>query len=196
MLAPKGTAVRSEDVARLGRMVRATSWLVELLRLVRDTGPPDAYVAAGVIRDLVWNRLTDRPAVRGRGDVDVVYFTPDEAEDRAAFFQAALEDVAPDVDWEVVNQAQVHAWHARQGRPVEPFSSLEESLRSWPETATAVAVRMADDETLRVVAPFGLADLFSLTLRANAGCPDERSHAVRVHEKRWLERWPSLRVAP
>ncbi|MEQ1549262.1 MAG: nucleotidyltransferase family protein [Chakrabartia sp.] len=38
-------------------------------------------------------------------------------------------------------------------------------MRYWPETATAVAVRLSDEGILEVEAPYGLTDLFGLRCR-------------------------------
>ena len=67
-------------------------------------------------------------------------------------------------------------------------------IASWPETATAVAVRVADDDGLEIVAPFGLADLFNLRLRHNPKQPVADVFRKRVADKRWMERWPELEL--
>jgi hypothetical protein len=66
----------------------------------------------------------------------------------------------------------------------------------WPETATAVGVRLGPDDEIEVSAPLGLEDLFSLVVR-----PTERfrtdKYALflgRVQSKRWQEIWPKLIV--
>ena len=41
----------------LERLIRASSWLMEILRVARACHPPDWWVGAGVLRDLVWDGL-------------------------------------------------------------------------------------------------------------------------------------------
>lgn len=86
-------------------------------------------------------------------------------------------------------------WVARRtGRPGAAFASTAEGLASWPETATAVGVRLAPDDRVLVVAPLGLADLFAGVLRPNPRCPDPEAFARRVATRDWRVRWPALRV--
>jgi hypothetical protein len=63
----------------------------------------------------------------------------------------------------------------------------------WPETATAVAIRLHDG-ALEIAAPFGLDDLFGLILRPTPAFRNDRLPAFhdRIATKRWLERWPKL----
>ncbi|HMI86308.1 MAG TPA: hypothetical protein VK550_19575 [Polyangiaceae bacterium] len=49
-----------EHYRQLTEMVRSTPWLLETIQIVRDVGPPGGYVAAGAVRDTVWNWLTGR----------------------------------------------------------------------------------------------------------------------------------------
>ncbi|WP_405097939.1 nucleotidyltransferase family protein [Micromonospora sp. NBC_01412] len=71
------------DPADIGRgdelreLVRANASLMRALTVVRDSGIPDAWIGAGVLRDLVWGCRYgtgfDLCAVR---DVDVAFFDP------------------------------------------------------------------------------------------------------------------------
>jgi uncharacterized protein len=69
-------------------------------------------------------------------------------------------------------------------------------VSTWPETATAVAVRLADDDRLEVVAPFGLADLLGLVHRRNATRVSVEEYRRRIVTKRIAERWPRATVLP
>ena len=143
-------------MSRGPKIVAESDRLLGLLRAVREIGPPDAFVGAGAVRDLVWDHLTGGASSRPDADVDVVYFDPDEQEDRSEDYARALAEARPDVAWDVVNQAFVHAWHRQAGREVAPLASLESGLATWPETATAVAVQLSASGNLRILAPFGL----------------------------------------
>jgi uncharacterized protein len=41
------------------------------------------------------------------------------------------------------------------GGPVEPLMSIADAVATWPETATAVAVRLSHDGEVEVCAPLG-----------------------------------------
>ena len=162
-----------------------------VLNLVRVV-VPDGFIAAGCIRNAVWDHRHDRSASRPTTDIDVIWHDArlaDPCEDRRR--EAALRDLAPNVRWSVRNQARMHV---RNGDP--PYGSVADAMRFWPETATAVAARRGASGGCEIVAPFGLDDLLDLVLRpgpAFAGARRSRFDA-RVREKRWLEHWPLLTI--
>jgi hypothetical protein len=167
------------------------------LALVRDRGPRDAYIAAGALRDTVWNALTGRPTREPHADLDVVYFRADEPSQHQRAHEAELSRHAPQFRWEVVNQAWVHTWYgAASGCDVEPLRSLEQGLATWPESATAVGVRLDASGALHVIAPFGLLDLFALVVRHNPARASAAAYRARIAEKNWAERWPELTILP
>lgn len=197
---PSGDGPADRDlVQRLAELVAAAPWLLDALRAVRTLALPQAAIGAGTLRNLVWDRLHGRtPLPWPESDVDVVFFDPvDLRAERDAAAQAELAARLPALRFEVTNQAAVHLWfEACFGEPVAPLSSLAEAVASWPETATAVAVRLEPDDALTVIAPLGLEDLFAGIVRHNpVRCSAEHFHA-RVAAKRLAERWPLLRFVP
>jgi hypothetical protein len=135
---------------------------MRILETVRDADVPDAWVGAGVLRDLVWNSPPR--------DVDVAFFdTSDLSRANDLRVTGLLHRRRPDVPWEAKNQAAVHTWYAEKfgGVEVEPLTSIHDAVSTWPETATAVAVRLKGDGSIEVCAPFGLADLFGRVWRRN-----------------------------
>jgi hypothetical protein len=177
----------------LEQIVFNTPWLVGALHAVRTAGPPNAYVGAGAIRNVVWDALHGAQCVQHPNDIDVVYFQHDERAtvDWASQLRLAL----PSLRWDVTNQALIHHWQSRQlGRPVSPYASLGAAIASWPETATAVAARLQQDDTLSLIAPYGLADLFQMHVRPSPGLTDPSVFHARLESKQWRTRWPQLTV--
>jgi len=154
---------------------------------------PDCWVAAGFVRNAVWEHLHGRPASPPEGDVDVVWFSRDRTGVEAdRTLESALRTLDPTIDWSVKNQVRMHV---RNADP--PYISIEDAMAHWPETATAVGVRLTGGDALRIAAPLGLDDLFALVVRPTPRFMGEK-HAVfmeRVHGKGWLRTWPRLRLA-
>lgn len=179
---------------RLITIVTASPAHLSILGEVAACGLPDCWVAAGFVRDLVWDHLHGRTPELPRNDIDVIWFDaarPDSAQDKA--LEAQLSAIRPDVRWSVDNQARMHL---RNDDP--PYASAVDAMRHWPETATAVAVQLAAGGQLRVAAPHGLADLFAIIARPTPGFMTGARHAVhlqRVKDKGWRDRWPLLRIA-
>jgi hypothetical protein len=88
------------------------------------------------------------------------------------------------------NQARVHLWfEARFGEPYPPLSCTAEALERFTSATFAVGVRLEPDDRLPIEAPFGLADLFALRLRANPRW--KTVHFTRT-AKDVQRRWPEL----
>lgn len=186
----------NSEVERLRRILSGTVWLMEILRTVRHVNPANWVVGSGVIRSIVWDRLHefDKPTLIR--DIDVAYFdNSDLTRERDDAFAAQLRDLRADVPWEVTNQASVHLWYeATFGHPIPPARSIEDAVGMWPETATAVAVRLQPDDSLYVVAPCGLTDLLGLRLRRNTRQVSREFFRQRLREKRVEEIWPRVTV--
>ena len=183
---------------RLTDLVRASPLLTRALRAAREVDAPDWLIGAGVVRDLVWDRLHGRDAPAPPKDVDLVFFDPaDLSPEREHAVAERLRAVAPDVPWDVKNQAAVHRWYpAKFGFEVEPLTSSADGVATWPETATAVAVRLLRDDTVEVVAPCGLDDLLGLVHRRNPRRVSVAEYERRLATKRIAERWPRVRIVP
>lgn len=181
---------------RLRQVLQSNDWFMTALAAVRDCDPPDWLVGGGVIRSLVWDDLHgyDRPTPLA--DVDVAFFDPgDLRPERDQAIGEELRRRLPEVPWEATNQAAVHLWYEKAfGYAVPPLQSTEEAVATWPETATCVAIRLLPDGGLRVVAPFGLEDLFGRVLRRNPRRVSFEQFRRRVIEKGIHEKWPGVRV--
>lgn len=184
--------------AELTRIVRASPWFMAALQAVRALQLADGCIGAGAVRNLVWDHLHGHDEPSPPADVDVAYFD-DTAHDpqRDAQLQARLRAVMPAVPWEVTNQAWVHTWfEAVFGHPVPPLRSLPEAVATWPEYATAVAVRLEADDRMTVIAPHGLDDLFALRVRRNPVRVSLETYRERVRQKAYTARWPRVTVEP
>ncbi|WP_420430059.1 nucleotidyltransferase family protein [Kordiimonas sp.] len=162
------------------------------LEAVRSVGPFGAYVAAGFIRNRVWNSFYKPKPAHVIADTDVVYFDRNDlslATEQG--FEQALERECAGQEWQVRNQARMHE---KASDP--PYPSISEALAHWPETATAVAVRLNADDRLEILAPFGLDDLLAHRLRPTPAIirRDRTIFDVRVVQKGWLERWPNVEL--
>jgi uncharacterized protein len=188
----------SDLETRLADIVRADPGLMHVLTTVRGLGLNDWRVFSGAVYQSVWNAVTDRPAGYGRNDYDLGYFDPDvswDAEDAVIRRVAAAFDEPFRSEVEVRNQARVHIWFPdRFGEPYEPLTGTDEALSRFVAPAFAVGVRLEADDSISVAAPFGLEDVFSMTLRPNPNRPLAKGWDKAVASAR--ARWPELTVIP
>ncbi|HST90977.1 MAG TPA: nucleotidyltransferase family protein, partial [Brevundimonas sp.] len=156
---------------RLVDIIRADAGLMHVLTGVRTQDLPDWRVFSGAVYQSVWNAQTGREAGYGVRDYDLGYFDPDtswDAEDVIIKRVAAAFEEPFRSKVEARNQARVPIWFpAHFGEPYDPISGTDEALERFVAPAFAVGVRLEADDRISVAAPFGLEDVFSLTLRPN-----------------------------
>lgn len=155
---------------------------------------PNAYLSAGVIRNMVWSLLHDQTYQIEQTEIDVIFYDAFDVEEEQRLTQL-LSQKFPDNTWDVVNQAFVHTWYVTaDGQSIPQYSSLEDALSVWPETATAIAIRLLKNNDLEIIAPFGLDDLFELKIRWNNRLVSHNVFLERAQAKRFLQRWERLEI--
>jgi len=177
---------------QLQNIILAHEIIKKFLMLLREI-EPQAFIAAGCIRNLVWASLHDQEYILDGTEIDVIFY---DSHDDGAYGQAIetqLRKIFPCIEWDITNQALVHEWYTtEQGESIPPLTSIKHALSLWPETATAIAVRLNDCDEIEYIAPFGLDDLFELKLRWNSTFVQQETFMKRLQQKRFLEKWPKL----
>ena len=123
-------------------------------------------------------------------DVDVIYFDlADASAFRDATIRAQLLEYMSEIKWSVHNQARMNI---RNGD--SPYLDLDDAMRHWPETATAIAARICE-QRVEVLAPLGIDDLIGLIVRPTP-CFAVKLGAYRdrIATKNWTLRWPRLTI--
>jgi hypothetical protein len=162
-----------------------------VLRAVDALAIVDCWVGAGLIRNAVWDAL--HGVVSGKrleGDVDVIFC---DAREATLARDLAIEDHLigdlSDVAWSVHNQARMSA---RNGDA--PYKDVEDAIRHWSETATAIAARL-NGGRVELLAPYGVEDLIQLVVRPTPAFAHKMEiYQARIAAKNWSARWPKLRI--
>lgn len=172
--------------ARVAAILAASRPHLDALQALALAGPRGGWIGAGFVRNAVWDALSGRaPDLGALADLDVAHHRG-AADDAAA--EAALR-AARNLPWSVTDQARMAA---RNGHA--PYPDLATALAHWPETATAVAARLARGR-IGILAPHGVDDLLSFTLRPTpAHARDPAIMRARIDAKGWVVRWPQLRI--
>lgn len=180
----------------LFQIVRAQPLIMDALSRARSMDLPQWRIVSGVIYNTVWNVLTERPPGHGVGDIDLIYFDEHdlswEAEDTVIRQGRKLSESSP-LPVEIRNQARVHLWFPKKfGQPFEPLASADEALCRFAAKTHAVALRLNDDDTLDLFAPFGLDSIFSFHIQPNRALDNEAGY--RKKAERAKKTWPELTV--
>jgi hypothetical protein len=193
--------MKRED--ELTELVLGSEWLRHMLHVVAALDLPDCWIGAGAVRDLVWDtRFGDGFDPARVEDIDVVFFDPDNLSvEHEHEIERGLHEQEPSVEWDVKNQARVHLWYeARFGAAAHPLTSTTDGVSTWPEIATAIAVRLRPDREveLEIAAPYGLDDLLDGVWRRNLNREYNRATdadcRARIERKQPHERWPGVVV--
>ena len=184
--------------AALEAIIRSSPLLMEVLTGLREDGLPDQLLVAGAIYNLVWNRLTGRTDLTGINDVDVFYFDDNdlsyEAED--VVIQRLNRRFAHlPLPVQVRNQARVHLWFPQKfGIPFAPLSSSAQMLSLYASKTHSVGARLEREDSLTVVAPFGLDDIFSFRIVPNSVLMNRPAHEAKGARAKGI--WPEITLVP
>ncbi len=166
------------------------SFRLGVLQVVRQLDLPQGFVAAGFVRNLVWDHLHRKETPSDLNDIDVIYFDAQEqSENQYKRYEQQLREAMPGVNWQVRNQARMHI--KNQDRP---YQNVQEAMSYWPEKETAIAVRLTSGGQIDCVTPFDLSTLFALKITHNPN-RDKLIFEQRVKSKNWLIHWPMLKVS-
>ncbi len=162
-----------------------------MLKMVASLQQEDCYIAAGFIRNLVWDFLHQdlMHSPSALNDVDVIFFDAlDKNNCRAEILQRALMAEDASIPWQVKNQAHMHLKNNDSS-----YKCCSDAMSFWPEKETAVAVRLNLQGNIEVLAPFGIESLFSGLISHNPK-RDKSIFLNRVTQKDWLNTWPKLKL--
>lgn len=183
-----------DQYEKLEAILRADGAVWPAIEGARDLDLPDWMIVSGAIYNSVWNALTGRAAGNGINDVDLFYFDDTdlswEAED-AVIRRGETHFAGLNLPVEIRNQARVHVWYPKRfGRSCPVYSSSAHSLGFFASKTHAVGVRLKPDDTLDIVAPFGLDDIFSLRITPNHALDNEETHLLKGRRAQSV--WPEV----
>lgn len=187
-----------QQCAALEDFVRGEPVLMQVLEGLREAALPDGWLVSGAIYNMVWNRLTDRPALENVKDIDVIYFDDSDlgydAEDVVIQNMAARFQHSP-VPVEVRNQARVHLWFPDKfGYEVTPLGHALQSLDRYASKTHAVAAHLTPSGGMKIAAPFGLDHIFSFRVVPNRVLENREAHVAKG--ARAKANWPHISVEP
>lgn len=180
----------SQGTDLVARIIAQDPVGMEQLRAARRLALSDWCIAAGFVRNRVWDHLHGISPPREPADIDVLYYDAgDLSKEPEARHEARLGDLMPGPPWQVRNQARMHIW-----KDLPQHKDTADSMIYWLETVTSVGVRLEADDQLTVIAPLGVEDLVGLMCRPTSfGRTRRPEYDARIASKRWGELWPKVR---
>ncbi len=189
-MSPVGERERQQQQDLIA-LINADPWRMAVLSTLRERAPY-AWVAAGFIRNLVWDIRFGAGCARPLEDVDVLIMDQEAADPAAPekLLEAELSRSAPDIPWSVKNQARMHLRNGDQ-----PYKDISDAMSFWLETATGIGVRLDRMGRIEIISAYGLEDLMAGVLRLTAsGLARPQELAQRIASKGWVSRWPGVQI--
>lgn len=176
---------------KLRNILKNDHFIMSVLEAVDQLNLNDGWVAAGFIRNKVWDHLHHQATPIN--DIDVIYFDKhDLSLEKEAVLEEKLKSFMPNQPWSVKNQARMHLKN-----DFDPFQSSYEGVAHFPETPTAIAVKRCKND-LNIMAPYGLEDLFEKRVKPtpyfSKNKPLHMVYRKRMMDKNWNSVWRHLTI--
>jgi hypothetical protein len=160
------------------------------LYVIRELHLPGGCIAAGYVRNYIWDCLHGFTARTALNDIDVIYYNKDQCDEEfEKNIEQHLREETGSSLWSVKNQARMHIQNGDR-----PYQSISDAMSYWPETVTAVAIRLEADNRISYESPYGLDDLFEFRVRQSPLFKDEGYYQARINKKSWKALWPRLDI--
>ena len=166
--------------------------MMAILTIISNLGLKDSWLAAGSVRNFIWNLLSDKPAFDRDTDVDVIFFDPDVSYEETLAIERQLKKDFPQYQWELKNQVYMHL-HSPH---TSPYTSSRDAMSKYPERCTALGLRLHVDATLELFAPYGLEDILNFQVAPTPHFLENEDrmklYQKRLSKKNWREKWKNL----
>ena len=151
--------IRSEE--DILSIIREDRWMMDILVTVQGLGLPDWWVCAGFVTGKFGMCFMDLIVERQLQDVDVVnYDAHNLLESEAKRLEAKLHSLRPGIPWSVKNEARIHEMN-----DLPPYTSAEDAISKFPETATSLGIPTNQDNELVLPALHGIHDQVNVSVR-------------------------------
>lgn len=182
------------DEQEIFKVIAEDDWMLEVLRTAAGLELPDWWVCAGFVRSKIWDALHGYGTRTPLGDIDVIYFDNENRnEEHEKEYERQLNRVIPGLPWSVKNQARMH-----EVNNLPPYQSSVDAISQFPETATALGLKLKANGELELTAPHGLKDLLEMRVGPTPAFKKDarlmKVYEQRLLSKQWTQKWPKVKI--
>src|SRR5699024_11494402 len=169
-------------------------WMMHLLKTAKQLNLPDWWICAGFVRSKIWDIQHHFKLRTPLADIDVIYFDEQNINKSVEKeWEENLREITPGFPWSVKNQARMHI-----ANDSAPYTSSTDAMSKFPETATALGVKLDKENNLILSAPHGVDDVVNLTVKPTgyfaASEARMKIYRGRVKKKNWKQIWSGLDI--
>ncbi|SEC76718.1 nucleotidyltransferase family protein [Paenibacillus sp. GP183] len=176
------------------RVVQEDEWMMNILKAAKSLDLPDWWVCAGFVRSKIWDVLHGVTVRTPLPDIDVVYFDNsniDEIEEKK--LEVKLRNIIPNLPWSVKNEARMHIVNE-----IPPYSSAVDAISKFPETVTALGLKLDENNKVDLTAPCGVHDVINLKVKPTPFFCETKEKAEiyeeRIVKKNWKAIWTKINI--
>jgi uncharacterized protein len=175
-------------------IIQQDSWMMEILKAAGSINLPDWWICAGFVRAKIWDVLHDFDERTPTPDIDVIYYDSINIDEKTEkHYEKALQKILPTIPWSVKNQARMHV-----ANNLPPYRSAVDAISKFPETATALGVRLDDRGNVQLTAPHGIEDVVNMEVKPTPYFLESKDRMLifekRLHDKNWQAIWKRIVV--
>jgi len=181
----------NEDVIKL---IRSDEKMMEIIRVASTLNLPDWWICAGFVRSKIWDTLHGFNERTETPDVDVIYFDNKNIDENVEKeLENKLVSMMPTIPWSVKNQARMHLIN-----DLPPYASSVDAISRFPETVTALGVKIDKANNLVLTAPWGIEDVINLSVKPTPYFTVTKELAAiyekRMKKKNWQAIWHKIKI--
>ena len=177
-------------------VIQQDEWMMKILITAKTLELADWWICAGFVRSKIWDVLHDFDERTPMADIDLIYFdstNTDELVEKK--LEEQLYQLMPSVPWSVKNQARMHIVNN-----LPPYCSAVDGIANFPETATAIGVKLDVNDTILLTAPHGINDAINLKVKPTPRFTTNKDlmlvYNKRVQSKNWKSIWNRIEITP
>jgi hypothetical protein len=168
--------------------------MMEVLKAAKALELPDWWVCAGFVRSKVWDTLHGFEQRTHTPDIDLIYFDEKNVDEQVEkLFEDQLKEWYPGIPWSVKNQARMHVVNK-----IPPYISSEDAISRFPETVTALGVKLNHVNEVVLTAPHGVKDVINMQVKPTEFFRKSGERAAiyesRVKKKNWKSIWSNIEI--
>jgi hypothetical protein len=169
-------------------------WMMDLLKAVKTLDLPDWWICAGFVRSKVWDTLHNFLSRTPLPDVDVIYYDASNLDETVEkVLEEELRMRLPNVPWSVKNQARMHVVS-----DFPPYTSSVDGIAHFPETVTALGVKLDENDAFQLIAPWGVGDVIKLQVNPTSYYTGSKErmkiYENRMTKKDWTLTWHKVKI--
>ena len=175
-------------------LIQEDKWMIKLLKYTKSLNLPDWWICAGFVRSKIWDMQHGFDERTTIPDIDVIYYDRTNIEKRVEKeHEEALKRLLPTVPWSVKNQARMH-----NVNNVPPYTSSVDAISRFPETATALGVKLDEGNNVLLTAPHGIDDVVNLRVKPTPSFYEQKEqmkiYDERIRKKNWKAVWNKVEI--